>query len=257
LLTRLEVDGFKNLVDFTVDFGPFTCIAGPNGVGKSNIFDAIRLLSLLTEHSLMEAAMRVRGGDTETGDMQNLFWARGDARAESFKIAADMIVEPKVRDDFGRPAEATSTYLRYEIEIGYEPPAHKGTLGRLMLRSESLNYITEGDAVTRLKFPHSANQFSACGGREQTAQPSRIYLNLYSGPGANRDRGASGRRLAWPWADRIGRFGSPHHRRDLEYLRNPDHPGGAPGDAALEVPGLGAVGDAAAGSLSVRPFYHS
>ena len=37
MLTRLEVDGFKNLVDFTIDFGPLTCIAGPNGIGKSNI----------------------------------------------------------------------------------------------------------------------------------------------------------------------------------------------------------------------------
>ena len=47
MLTRLEADGFKNLIDFAVDFGPYTCIAGPNGVGKSNVFDAIHFLSLL------------------------------------------------------------------------------------------------------------------------------------------------------------------------------------------------------------------
>ena len=45
-------NGFKNLVDFALDFGPYTCIAGANGVGKSNIFDAIRFLSLLTEHTM-------------------------------------------------------------------------------------------------------------------------------------------------------------------------------------------------------------
>jgi hypothetical protein len=28
MLTRLEVDGFKNLLDLRVDLGPFTCIAG-------------------------------------------------------------------------------------------------------------------------------------------------------------------------------------------------------------------------------------
>ena len=43
MLTRLEVDGFKNLVGFALDFGPYTCIAGPNGAGKSNLFDAIPL----------------------------------------------------------------------------------------------------------------------------------------------------------------------------------------------------------------------
>ena len=45
MLTRLEVKGFKNLLDMQVDFGPFTCIAGANGIGKSNIFDAIEFLS--------------------------------------------------------------------------------------------------------------------------------------------------------------------------------------------------------------------
>ncbi|MBF0466683.1 MAG: AAA family ATPase [Nitrospirae bacterium] len=41
MLTRFKVSGFKNLVDVDIRFGPFTCIAGANGVGKSNLFDAI------------------------------------------------------------------------------------------------------------------------------------------------------------------------------------------------------------------------
>ncbi|HVR95146.1 MAG TPA: AAA family ATPase [Thermoanaerobaculia bacterium] len=159
MLTRLEVDGFKNLADFAVDFGPFTCIAGPNGAGKSNVFDAIRLLSLLADHSIMESAMLVRGSDIETSDIRDLFWTQGDERTDSFRIAAEMIVEPAVLDDFGRPAEATSTYLRYEVKIGYELPTHRGMLGRLVLLSESLDHITEGDAARRLLFPHSAKHF--------------------------------------------------------------------------------------------------
>ena len=35
VLSRLKVTGFKNLLDVDVAFGPFTCIAGPNGVGKT------------------------------------------------------------------------------------------------------------------------------------------------------------------------------------------------------------------------------
>src|SRR5882724_8522943 len=60
MLTRLRVDGFKNLVGMDVRFGPFTCIAGANGIGKSNLFDAIRFLSLSANYSLLEAALRVR-----------------------------------------------------------------------------------------------------------------------------------------------------------------------------------------------------
>ena len=59
-MTRLKVSGFKNLVDVDVSFGAFTCVAGANGVGKSNLFDAIRFLCALADHTLIDAARMVR-----------------------------------------------------------------------------------------------------------------------------------------------------------------------------------------------------
>ena len=56
MLTRLKISGFKNLVDVDLHFGPFTCIAGANGVGKSNLFDAIMFLSALADKPLLDAA---------------------------------------------------------------------------------------------------------------------------------------------------------------------------------------------------------
>ena len=41
MLTRIEISGFKNLQNVDLMFGPFTCIAGGNAVGKSNLFDVI------------------------------------------------------------------------------------------------------------------------------------------------------------------------------------------------------------------------
>lgn len=61
MLTRLEVSGFKNLRDVRLDLGPFTCIAGENGVGKSNVLDAIEFLSSMTEMSFGEAAQALQG----------------------------------------------------------------------------------------------------------------------------------------------------------------------------------------------------
>ncbi|MBI3946100.1 MAG: ATP-binding protein [Armatimonadetes bacterium] len=101
----------------------------------------------------------MRGGNTETADIADLFHSDEGGRVDHFRIAAEMIVEPHVTDDFGRPAEASSTFLRYEVKIGYEPSEFPGTLGRLVLRSEALDYITQGDAAKRLKFPHSASLF--------------------------------------------------------------------------------------------------
>lgn len=169
---RLEVDGFKNLLGFAIDFGPYTCIAGPNGVGKSNVFDAIRFLSLLADHTLMEAGLLVRGAGADVGDVRDLFWSNGSSRVDKFRIVAEMIVDASVRDDFGRPAEASSTYLRYEIEIGYEAPAAKGAIGRLILLTESLDYITEGEAASKLRFGHSASGFRAAVVRNKRRTPS-------------------------------------------------------------------------------------
>ena len=56
MLTRFEVSGFKNLENVSVDFGPFTCIAGPKLGGEINLFDAIEFLSLLSDHNSSKPA---------------------------------------------------------------------------------------------------------------------------------------------------------------------------------------------------------
>ena len=160
MLTRLEVNGFKNLVNFSLDFGPYTCIAGPNGVGKSNIFDAIRFLSLLTECTINEAALRIRNAGEEMGDIEDLFFYGGGERRSRMTFAAEMIVSENVRDDFGREAKASSSFLRYEVAFGYAPPSPTaGYLGGLVLDGEKLTHITKGQATRYLKFPHHKAQF--------------------------------------------------------------------------------------------------
>ena len=160
MLTHLEIDGFKNLLNLKVDFGPFTCIAGPNGSGKSNVFDAIQFLSLLADHELMKAAQMVRATGGQGEDPRHLFWTDGRKRADKMSFAAEMIVPRIVRDDFGREAKATTTFLRYELELGYETPSEPlGNLGRLVLLREQLGYIRRGEAHEHLRWEHKKREF--------------------------------------------------------------------------------------------------
>src|SRR5438045_6237722 len=111
MLTRLKVEGFKNLDRVDVRFGPFTCVAGPNGVGKSNLFDAILFLAALADKPLVEAALAVRGGDTRRGDVRSLFRRSGDRTAETMKFAAEFLIPEEGEDPLGQPAKASMTFL--------------------------------------------------------------------------------------------------------------------------------------------------
>lgn len=150
MLTRLRVRGFKNLVDSEVRFGPFTCIAGPNGVGKSNLFDAIIFLSRLADSSLLEAATGVRG-ETRSADALRIFSRWGKGRVDQISFDVDLITPREAHDDLDQPAKATATALNYQLEIR----AHLGSsssIPRLEIVRESLTHYKKGDAAKVLPF---------------------------------------------------------------------------------------------------------
>jgi predicted ATPase len=118
MLTRLKVSGFKNLMDVDVQFGPFTCIAGGNGVGKSNLFDAIRFLGALADGEPGEAAQSIRAEGRRTNETDGLFLRIGAESVDRMSFEAEMIVPRDFVDDLGRRRTAKSTLLRYSLSIG-------------------------------------------------------------------------------------------------------------------------------------------
>ena len=56
MIRRVKVQGYKSLKDIEVELRPLTVIFGPNAAGKSNLFDALALLSrMVTQRTLREA----------------------------------------------------------------------------------------------------------------------------------------------------------------------------------------------------------
>jgi predicted ATPase len=154
MLTRLKVDGFKNLVGIDVRFGAFTCIAGVNGVGKSNLFDAIAFLSSLAEKSLLDAALSVRDDGSHSGDLRSIFHRVGEDYAREMSFEAEMIVPPRGEDDLGQEAKAAITFLRYKLKLGYRQDDRPST-GSIEILHEELTYIKRGEARKNLPFKHS------------------------------------------------------------------------------------------------------
>jgi predicted ATPase len=154
MLTRLRVNGFKNLIDVDVRFGPFTCVAGANGVGKSNLFDAIMFLSALAEKTLIEAAMSVRGEGGRAIDVRHLFHRAGNEYDDTMSFEAEMIIPATGVDDYGQQAQASITSLRYRLDLEYRQGNGDGTQAGLKVIHEELAPIKLGDKNKKFLFPH-------------------------------------------------------------------------------------------------------
>ncbi|MEB3120894.1 MAG: AAA family ATPase [Snowella sp.] len=156
-ITRLKVSGFKNLVDVDIRFSPFTCIAGANGVGKSNLFDAIQFLSALSDRSLIEAAKSVRDESGKTTDIRSLFHRVGDSYDETMSFEVEMIVPKTGMDDLGQEAEASSTFLRYILELKYvDSQNYLKSSGSLEILHEKLVHIKNKTELQQsLRFNYS------------------------------------------------------------------------------------------------------
>ena len=198
MLTRLQVSGFKNLVNVDLRFGPFTCMVGPNGAGKSNLFDAIRFLHALSGHTLMEAAASVRDQDSRTADVRNLFHHAGGLFAERMSFAVEMVVPSRAVDDLGQEAEASITFLRYTLELAYRDSGDSRMPGSLEIKKEELIHIPQGAASKHLLFPHRAKDWRRSVVHGQRRVPYFISTEEDGGQRIiklHQDGGSSGRPL--------------------------------------------------------------
>jgi predicted ATPase len=136
MITQIEIDGFKTFLDFKVELAPFQVIVGANASGKSNLFDALHLLSRLAEVDLRTAFQELRGD----ADEQFTLLPTGQ-RSDHIRIAVEMLVDRKVQDELGQKAQLTYTRLRYEIAVAFKADTYG--LERPYVLHESLKSIPQ------------------------------------------------------------------------------------------------------------------
>jgi predicted ATPase len=199
MLTRLKINGFKNLSNVEIAFGPFTCIAGTNGVGKSNLFDAIMFLRDLTDFSLTEAAARVRDPIGRSGDLKAIFHQTATGHIQDMSFESDFVVPKEVLDDFGRTAKSSTSFLRYTLTLKYVPKSASSS-ERIEIVKEALTYIQKSHARRLLGFPHgTAFRDSIISGRRTTDLISTVIEHGQSTINLHQD-GSSGRPFKVPAA---------------------------------------------------------
>ena len=145
MLTRIEIDGFKTFREFAVDLVPFQVIVGPNAVGKSNLFDALHLLSRLAETDLYAAFQNLRG---EPDDMFSL--STPGRRMETIRFAVEVLLDPRVRDPWGVEVKPKHTRIRYELTLIRK--SSNGKVDRLYVAHEAAKPIQKKDDTWATKF---------------------------------------------------------------------------------------------------------
>src|SRR4051794_34794906 len=98
-LTRVVLDHYKSIAHCDVRLGALSFLIGPNGVGKSNFLDALRLIADSLNSSL-DFAIRQRGG-----------------LQEIIQRVADKPYHFRIRLELELPEQRTGLY---EVKIGFE-----------------------------------------------------------------------------------------------------------------------------------------
>ena len=114
MITSIYIDGFKSFSQFYMEFSPLTVIVGTNASGKSNLFDALRLLANLSTMDLRSAfaSKQLRG------EVSELFTRFSDTvTASQMHFVVEMLVPRSISDNWGGTSEVKTPRLRYELKI--------------------------------------------------------------------------------------------------------------------------------------------
>lgn len=140
MLTYIKINGFKSFQNFEMSFTPLTVIAGTNAAGKSNLFDALRLLSRLAEVDKIHTAFR----ENQRGDMHELFTQYDNGECASImEFVVEMLVNKDITDAWGATATLKYTRLHYELKIKHF--INDNGLDDLEVVHEKLNTIKHND----------------------------------------------------------------------------------------------------------------
>jgi len=165
MITYIYIDGFKAFREFEIYLTPLTVVAGTNASGKSNLFDALALLSSLAAGVNLSDVMTGKRGE---GD--ELFTQYHDgSRAKEMTFKVDLLLKANYSDELKQKGKLDCPRLRYELTIR----RNENFIGeqRYFIAYESLKPILKKDDVWMNALPEKVVNMLMPSGRKQVRRP--------------------------------------------------------------------------------------
>ncbi|HWD39422.1 MAG TPA: AAA family ATPase [Fimbriimonas sp.] len=165
-IRSFKVEGYRSVRDLEVDFDDVNLITGPNGCGKSNLFNAFRLLKSSMQGKLAAYI-------AEEGGMESIVWA-GPRSKGPVKVLLSLEAEPfSYRLEFGLRPGSELPLFPLDPQIKAEIVKLAGRV--LVDRKSSVAHMrgVDGDKELVAQLVDSESIFA------QISDPSR-YHALYS-----------------------------------------------------------------------------
>ena len=161
MIRRIEIRGYKSFRDVDLRLNPLTIVIGPNAAGKSNLLDAIGLLSRTVQDDLQSAFTEHRGEPLQSFT----FDERGieglvERRTATFSVTADVELSDATVEQVNRtiseareghePARALvrERLLRYSLDVQMRTDS-----GVLQITDESLRALNQNLEIKQSRSP--------------------------------------------------------------------------------------------------------
>lgn len=115
MLTKIAVSGYRSLRHIHLGLGPLTLVTGSNGVGKSNLYKALRLLRDAAQGNIVRS-LALEGGLAAT------FWAGPEKISASVRRGEYPVQGTVRKEPMSLKLGFASDDVSYAIDLGYPAP---------------------------------------------------------------------------------------------------------------------------------------
>src|SRR5438270_6918921 len=104
MIKKLNIEGYRSIRDLSLDLLPINVLTGPDGCGKSNLYNSLVLIARAAQGQFARAI-------AEEGGTPSVFWAGGERIRYTRKKPPKRVILSFESSDFG-----------YELQAGLPSP---------------------------------------------------------------------------------------------------------------------------------------